>query len=378
MSKTEIHGGMLYSNIGKGQDQTANTGPDFELQFQNTSFLLHNLLQDTWILNLSILQPTFDEKAGFSFAFLKTNLYWLYQMKNKKTTKPNQTQTKKNPNQNQTKKTPKKPKPQVAQFWSTSPKSCFQGQVKNWVMRMPGGFAIKLLLLLQAKQSTCRSCSLLVLYGYFSQPFSSHPEEISGTITLVITNTHQPQSVLLPQKVLLTELERWGFGFCWFLTPLSQTVHFTAWHRLWHHQRKPIQKDEWCQGVPASFAQWRAAAKGDRQPTANVAPVTQKEIFKFKGVSGKLVKCNLAILCNSWIKRTQNITTVTAMSFQKAQLRAIILHCWPRLACPRPQSGWDILRLALQPVLEKGLYLQRMINIFLSHRHIWEIGTCTF
>lgn len=196
MSKTEIHGGMLYSNIGKGQDQTANTGPDFKLQFQwwcSTSFLLHNLLQDTWILNLSILQPTFDEKAGFSFAFLKTNLYWLYQMKNKKTTKPNQTQTKKNPNQNQTKKTPKKPKPQVAQFWSTSPKSCFQGQVKNWVMRMPGGFAIKLLLLLQAKQSTCRSCSLLVLYGYFSQPFSSHPEEISGTITLVITNTHQPQ-----------------------------------------------------------------------------------------------------------------------------------------------------------------------------------------
>lgn len=101
----------------------------------------------------------------------------------------------------------------------------------------------------------------------------------------------------------------------------------------------------------------RLHSKGQQlKETSNVAPVTQKEILIFKGVSGKLVKCNLAPPCNSWIKRTQNITTVTAISFQKAEcswLKAIILHCWPRLGWPQPQSGRDILRLALGSVLER-------------------------
>lgn len=186
-----------------------------------------------------------------------------------KTTTKNQSKQKKKPIQKQTNKWTKS---QVAQFWTTSSKDCVQGQVINWVMTRSGGFPIKLLLLLQAKQTTCSSCSLLLFYRDWSQPLSSLPEEISGIITLVITNTQQPQTVPLPQKVLLAELEHRGcLGFAGSLQHYHKPcislpgLGSGTTKILLVFQRKPIQKDESCQGIPVSFAQWRAAAKGDRQ-----------------------------------------------------------------------------------------------------------------
>lgn len=128
-------------------------------------------------------------------------------------------------------------------------------------MTRSGGFPIKLLLLLQAKQTTGSSCSLLLLYGDLSQPLSSHPEEISGITTLIITKTHQPECSTLTKSAAGRAGTLRVFGFCWLLTALSQAMHFTAWLRIWHYQnppafqRKPIQKDESCQGIPASFVQ---------------------------------------------------------------------------------------------------------------------------
>lgn len=192
----------------------------------------------------------------------------------KKSQKPHKTTTTKNQKPKQTKKTSKNKltKSQVAQFWTTSPKDCVQGQVTNWVMTRSGGFPIKLLLLLQAKQTTCSSCSLLLFYGDWSQPLSSLPEEISGIITLAITNTQQPQTVPLPQKVLLAELEHRGcLGFAGSLQHYHKPCISLPGSGsgttkiLLVFQRKPMQKDESCQGIPVSFAQWRAAAKGDRQ-----------------------------------------------------------------------------------------------------------------
>lgn len=138
---------------------------------------------------------------------------------------------------------------------------------------MPGSFSIKLLLLLQAKhlQPAWRSCSLLLFYGYLSQSLSSHPEEISRKLTLVMTNTHQPQCPI-PTKSAADRAGTLGvLEFCLFLTALSQAVHFTAWAQdLAQPKSSQLSKGNpsrrlSCQGIPASFARWRAAAKGDRQ-----------------------------------------------------------------------------------------------------------------
>lgn len=235
---------------------------------------------------------------------------------------------------------------------------------------MPGSFSIKLLLLLQAKhlQPAWRSCSLLLFYGYLSQSLSSHPEEISRKLTLVMTNTHQPQCPI-PTKSAADRAGTLGvLEFCLFLTALSQAVHFTAWLRIWHNQNPPsFPKETHPEGCHAKESQLHLQGEGQQpKETGNVAPVKQQKISVFKGVGGKLVKCNLAPPCNS-LMRTQNVTTVTG-NLSSASWGVTTLHCWPRLGCPWPWSGQDILRLALGSVLERRYFIYKivMVNMLLS------------
>lgn len=219
---------------------------------------------------------------------------------------------------------------------------------------MPGGFPIKLLLLLQAKQSTCsQHLGPVAFYScmeIYSTLFITPRRDLRNNHTC--DDQHTPASEFHShKKCCLTELEHWGgLGFAGSLlhyhkppTSLPGSGSGTT-KILLAFQRKPIQKDELCQGIPASFAQWRAETKGDMQ-----CGFSNTEWNLGSWVSGKLVKCNLVPpWWNSWIRRTQNTSTGRAILSQKAWcscFRAITVHCCPLLGAhslgmARTSSGW--------------------------------------
>lgn len=219
---------------------------------------------------------------------------------------------------------------------------------------MPGGFAIKLLLLLQAKQSTgSQHAGPAAFYScmeIYPNLLITPRRDLRNNHNLW-SPTHNSLSVFHSHKKCCWQ--SWDTERVWVLLIPYSIITNCALHCL--AQALALPKSSWLsRGNPSSHAKeslLHLHSEG-QQPKetghGNVAPLTQKEILVFKGVSGKLVQCNLAPPCNSWIKSTQNTTTVTAISFQKVEcswLRAITLQCWPRLGAhglreAETSSGW--------------------------------------